>query len=123
MALAAGCATTPQTTAFGVVESVRSVRFPDDKPGEDIFAGAAIGGLLGETIGNGFAGALIGTVGGAFAGNEVHRRTIAAQGQEIVVRLDDGSTITVVQSAMRLAPGQRVRVLSGSTGARVEPGV
>ena len=103
-----------------MVESVRSVTLPDDNWGDSVFAGAAVGGLLGE--GFGFSGALLGTVGGGLAGNEVHRRTIVREGQEIVVRLDDGNTVKVMQPARRFELGHRVRVLSGPKGSRVEPG-
>jgi outer membrane lipoprotein SlyB len=42
-------------------------------------------------------------------------------GDELVVRLDDGRAITVVQDGMqRFEPGQRVRVVPGRRGARVE---
>lgn len=42
---------------------------------------------------------------------------------EIVVRLQDGTTIAVVRAGSQgFAPGQRVRVLSGSGGSRVERG-
>jgi outer membrane lipoprotein SlyB len=44
-------------------------------------------------------------------------------GDELVVRLDNGRAITVVQDGMqRFEPGQRVRVLPGRRGARVEHG-
>jgi outer membrane lipoprotein SlyB len=40
---------------------------------------------------------------------------------EIVVRLEDGTTIAVVQAGSQgFAPGQRVRVLSGAGGSRLE---
>jgi outer membrane lipoprotein SlyB len=134
LAAAAGCASNEaqnysngepravQTAAYGTVESVRPVHLPDDKPGESIFAGAAIGGLLGEGIGNGLAGALIGTIGGGIAGNEVHRRYGTHDGQEIVIRLDDGSALTVVQPGMpEFEHGQRVQVLKGPKGSWVSP--
>lgn len=42
-------------------------------------------------------------------------------GDELVVRLDDGRAITVVQNGtQRFEPGQRVRVVPGRRGARVE---
>jgi len=40
---------------------------------------------------------------------------------EIVVRLEDGTTIAVVQAGSQgFAPGQRVRVVSGAGGSRLE---
>jgi outer membrane lipoprotein SlyB len=134
LAAAAGCASNEaqdysngepyavQDATYGTVESLRPVRLPDDKPGESIVAGAAIGGLLGEGIGSGLAGALLGTIGGGIAGKEVHRRYGTHDGQEILIRLDDGSTLTVVQPGKPgFDPGQRVRVLKGPKGRRVSP--
>jgi outer membrane lipoprotein SlyB len=41
---------------------------------------------------------------------------------QLVVRLDDGRSVTVVQSeSLYLEPGQRVTVLGGRSGARVVP--
>lgn len=109
-----------QTAAYGTVESVRAVRLAQDKPTEGIVAGAVIGSILGEA--GGVAGTLIGAVGGGFAGNAIQRSN-QEEAQEIVVRLDDGSTIVVVQPGMEhFEPGQRVRVQSGPKGSRVEPG-
>jgi outer membrane lipoprotein SlyB len=46
------------------------------------------------------------------------------EGAEIVVRLQDGTTIAVVQAGSQgFARGQRVRVLSGAAGSRVESAV
>ena len=134
LALAAACASTGpqdyarsearvvQTVAYGTVESVRPVRLAEDRPIVGTIAGAAIGGLLGH--GNGRAAAtVIGAVGGGIAGNAIERNVSGEDGQEIVIRLDSGSTIAVVQPGMRgFEPGQRVRVLTGPKGSRVEHG-
>ena len=43
-------------------------------------------------------------------------------GDELLVRLDDGRAITVVQTGMQVfKPGQRVFVVPDRKGARVEP--
>ena len=43
-------------------------------------------------------------------------------GDELLVRLDDGRAITVVQTGMQVfEPGQRVFVIPDRKGARVEP--
>jgi outer membrane lipoprotein SlyB len=113
-----------ETVAHGTVESVRPVRLLEDKPIEGIFAGAAIGGLIGESIGGGGVGAaLLGTVAGGFAGNGIQRKAGDQKAQEIVIRLENGSSIAVVQPGMQdFEPGQRVRVLTGPKGSRVEGG-
>jgi len=135
---AAGCATAEgpqdygtrdagvvQSVTYGTVESVRGVRLnEDDGAPVGTIAGAALGGILGSQIGHGAgsaAGAVLGAVGGGLAGNAIEHRVSEHDGQEIVVRLDNGSTIAVVQGAgLDLRPGDRVRVLNGGRGARVE---
>jgi outer membrane lipoprotein SlyB len=54
----------------------------------------------------------------------IERKVTEHDGAEIVVRLDDGTTTAVVQAGSQgLARGQRVRVLSGAEGSRVESAV
>jgi outer membrane lipoprotein SlyB len=124
--MAAGCASPPRhdDERYGTVESVRAVRLADDRTAEGIFAGAAIGSVLGEVIGSGsVAATLLGAVGGGVAGYELERNATRHEGQKIVVLLDIGGTITVVQPSIQdFAPRQRVRVLAGPSGPRVEPG-
>ncbi len=114
-----------QTVAYGTVESVRAARLTEDKPIVGTLAGAALGGLLGNSIGHGggrAAATVIGAVGGGIAGNAIERHATAQDGQEIVIRLDNGTTIAVVQvAAQGFETGQRVRVLTGPKGSRVEP--
>ena len=136
VAIAAGCATdgprdysrsearVVQTVAYGTVESVRTVRLSEDKPIVGTLAGAALGGLLGNSIGHGggrAAATVIGAVGGGIAGNAIERSVTAQDGQEIVVLLENLTTIAVVQAGTQdFQAGQRVRVLTGPKGSRVE---
>ena len=136
IAVVAACATTGpqdygssearvvQTVAYGTVESVRPARLTEDKPIVGTLAGAALGGLLGNQIGHGggrAAATVIGAVGGGIAGNAIERHATAQDGQELVIRLDNGTTIAVVQAGTQgFEIGQRVRVLTGPKGSRVE---
>ena len=135
--LVAGCATqgahdytqsevrATQTVAYGTVESVRAVKIKADSAVVGTVAGAALGGLLGNQIGHGggrAAATVIGAVAGGYAGNAVERKVNEEDGQEIVIRLESGSTIAIVQpGAQGFTAGQRVRVLTGPKGSRVEP--
>jgi outer membrane lipoprotein SlyB len=114
-----------QTVAYGTVESVRAVRLTEDKPIVGTVAGAALGGLLGNSIGHGggrAAATVIGAVGGGIAGNAIERHATAQDGQEIVIRLESGAAIAIVQGGTQgFEAGQRVRVLTGPKGSRVEP--
>jgi outer membrane lipoprotein SlyB len=83
-----------------------------------------IGGLLGNSIGHGDGrgiATILGAVGGGVAGNAIEHNATAQSGTEIVVRLDSGASIAVVQGASeQFETGQRVRVLTGRGGSRVE---
>jgi outer membrane lipoprotein SlyB len=118
-----GEARTAESVAYGTVESVRPARLNEDHAPVGTIAGTAIGGLLGNTIGHGDGrgiATILGAVGGGFAGNAIEHNASAQNGEEIVVHLDNGSTIAVVQGAQGFERGQRVRVLSGTRGSRVE---
>ncbi|MYN14089.1 glycine zipper 2TM domain-containing protein [Pusillimonas sp. TS35] len=115
-----------QIVRQGTVESVRPVTIQNDKPsGFGGLAGGALGGVAGSYIGSGrgsVLGAIGGSVLGAVAGNAVENRTGQRQGLEITVRLDNGETRVVAQEAdVQIAPGQRVRLVSGNGPTRVVP--
>jgi outer membrane lipoprotein SlyB len=137
LAAAAGCATydgaqnysvreerVTQSVTYGTVQSVRPVRIDENGAPVGTIAGAAVGGILGSQVGHGAGrgvGAVLGAVGGGLAGNAIEHSVTQHEGEEIVVRLDNGSTIAVVQGgSQNLRPGDRVQVLNGGRGARVE---
>jgi outer membrane lipoprotein SlyB len=137
LAATAGCATydrsqdysvreerVVQSVSYGTVQSVRPVRIDENGAPVGTIAGAAVGGILGSQVGHGAGsgvGAILGAVGGGLAGNAIEHSATQHDGEEIVVRLDNGSTIAVVQGgSQNLRPGDRVQVLNGGRGARVE---
>jgi outer membrane lipoprotein SlyB len=135
VAIAGGCASvgpddysyrearTVQSVAYGTIESVRPARLNEDQAPVGTIAGAGIGALLGNSIGHGAGrgvATILGAVGGGFAGNAIEHNATAQNGEELVVRLDSGATIAVVQASQGFERGQRVRVLSGPGGSRVE---
>jgi outer membrane lipoprotein SlyB len=113
-----------QSVAYGTLESVRPVRLDEDHSLVGTGVGAVLGGLVGNTLGGGngrAATTVLGAVGGGLAGNALEHNATQQEGAELVVRLDSGQTIAVVQDgSQRFEAGQRVRVLTGSHGARVE---
>src|SRR6266850_2517528 len=113
-----------ESVQYGTVVSVRPVEIKGDRAVVGTLAGAAVGGLLGSQIGHGngsIAGAVLGAVGGGVAGNAIEQRTTTHKGEEITVRLDSGETIAIVQAGWQdFAAGQRVQVVTGRGGARVE---
>ena len=67
------------------------------------------------------AATVIGAVGGGIAGSAIERKIDEEDGEEIVIKLDSGATIAIVQpGAHHLMAGDRVRVLTGPKGSRVE---
>ena len=120
----AGEARSVETVQYGSVVSVRPVRINGDQAPVGTIAGAGVGGLLGSAVGHGngsIAGAILGAVGGGLAGNAIEHNATTHNGEEVVVRLDNGQTIAVVQGGWQdFAAGQRVQVVSGRGGSRVE---
>lgn len=109
---------------LGVVETVRPITIQPGPTGIGAITGAALGGIAaGSNIGRG-TGAVAAGIGGAVlagaAGNAVEQRITQRQALEIVVRLDSGQLISVVQDAdQQFVPGDRVRVLVGNNSVRV----
>ena len=107
----------------GVVESVREVKMEGTKSGTGTLAGAAIGGVAGSSMGSGkghIIGSIVGAVAGGLAGSAIEENVTKKNALEITVRLDNGSTIAVVQEmGENFYSGDRVRVLSGNGSTRV----
>ncbi len=106
-----------QTTASGVVESVREITTRAQGSGVGAAGGAVVGGLLGNQVGGGRGKdvmTIVGAIGGALAGNQIEGRVNATHSYEIIVRLDDGSTRTMHQSTPSgWHAGDRVRIVDG----------
>lgn len=101
----------------GVVQSVRSIEHRPQGSGVGAAGGAIIGGLLGNQVGGGHGRQLAtvaGAVGGAVAGNQVETHMKTTRTWRIVVRMDNGTTRTINQSAQPAwAAGDAVRVVNG----------
>ena len=84
--------------------------------------GAAAGNGVGDGVGRGVARAVGGVVG-AVAGQAIEKEITSETGLEIIVSLDDGSNIAIVQANdVSFSPGEKVQVLFGPRGsARVRP--
>lgn len=131
-----GCATGPSANVYGAnqtmqseqvrygtVESVAGVSIEGTDTGQGVgtVAGALVGGILGSAVGEGRGKALAtvgGAVAGGVAGSAIGNEATKKNGVRIMVRLDDGRVISVVQPVdnQRFAPGQRVTVLTSPNG-------
>ncbi len=105
----------------GTVASVKSVIIQASNPP---VAGGAIGGVtggvIGSTVGRGHGrdvATVVGALAGAAIGAVIEKEAGTRNGLEIVVNLDSGRTIVVVQEAdVPMFPGDRVRVLTAPDG-------
>jgi outer membrane lipoprotein SlyB len=107
----------PQQVRYGVVERIDMYRGGSSSP-ESVgtILGGLAGGLLGHQIGSGSgntAATIAGAVGGAVVGNQIERSN-ASDRYRVVVRLDDGGTLTLSDvAASELRVGDRVEVVNG----------
>lgn len=105
----------------GVIEAIHEVNTRAEGSGVGAAGGAVVGGLLGNQVGGGHGRQLatvLGAVGGAVAGNQIEGNVRATRSYNIVVRLDNGKTRTVHQSAApNWRQGDRVRVVNGGLRA------
>jgi outer membrane lipoprotein SlyB len=110
-----------ESVQYGVIESVRLVNVDGSQSGVGAGAGAVLGGIAGSTIGHGagsLAGAVVGAVAGGVGGNYLENHATRTRGYEIVVRLADRRTISVLQGqGNSLRAGDRVRVVTGAEGS------
>ena len=116
------------TVQYGTVVSVRTVKInasSDGKTAVGAVGGGVLGGVLGNMVGGGKGNTLATVVGagaGALLGAGVSQHTGSQTGIEVTVKLDNGSTLAVVQGAdMSFTSGQRVRVMQGGGTTRVVP--
>jgi outer membrane lipoprotein SlyB len=102
----------------GVVESVRQLTARGDGSGLGAAGGAVVGGLLGNQVGGGHgkeAMTVVGAIGGAFAGNQIEKRARSTLSYETTVRMNNGSSRTVVQAAApEWRDGDHVKIVDGA---------
>ncbi|MHB8919954.1 MAG: outer membrane lipoprotein [Halothiobacillus sp.] len=117
-----------QTVQYGTIEGLRGVQIAGTQSPVGVIGGAVVGGLLGSGVGRGL-GRNLATVGGAIAGgvagSAIQEGVTQQNGVEIVVRLDNGRTVSIVQAvgAQMFSLGQRVQVVTAPDGtSRVTAG-
>lgn len=110
---------------MGTLVDVRDVTIERDERGVGTISGAAIGGVAGNSVGGGSGRAIttiIGALAGGIIGNKVEGEVMKEEGVELVVELDNGKTIAVIQGKDArddFRRGDRVRVLSRGGETRV----
>lgn len=110
----------PHSVETGVVEEVRAVQIEGTRSGVGVVGGGVAGGVIGSTVGSGRGStiaAVVGALAGAAAGAATEEQITKTDGLEILVRLDSGRLVAVVQEGdVRFFPGERVQVLTGTDG-------
>jgi len=109
---------------MGTLEAARMVKLEGTHSGAGMIAGAAVGGIAGSSIGGGKGkkiATILGILAGAGAGAALEESSSSSQGLELIVRMDNGELIAVVQQLSNegFSNGQRVRVLSNGRQVRV----
>lgn len=112
-----------QTVRYGTIQSLRGVEIAGNSNDVPVGAlgGAVIGGLLGSGVGGGLGRSLAtagGAIAGGIAGNAIQDNVSRQNGVEVVVRLDDGRTVSVVQpvGSELFRVGQRVQLMTAPNG-------
>jgi outer membrane lipoprotein SlyB len=112
-----------QRMDLGTVTSVREVNIEGTKGQLGMYGGGLVGAAA-ASGGRGVGGAVVqatGAVAGAVVGQAVEEAATRKRAQEITIRMDDGSTVTVTQESSTglFMDGDRVRVINGGGHARV----
>lgn len=106
----------------GHVESVQIIKQAAESSGIGMLAGAVLGGVLGNQIGDGSGrkiATVAGAVGGGYAGNEVEKRTRANTSYHVRVRMENGAVRTFPFTKQpSWSAGDRVRIVKGRLAAR-----
>lgn len=112
-----------QTVLIGTVESSRPIKIEGTASGIGTTAGAVVGGIAGSSTGQGKGsaiGSVLGAVAGGVVGAAAEEGFTREGGMEIMVRLESGRLISVVQAGKeQFQPGDKVRVLEGRGETRV----
>lgn len=114
-----------QVAKSGRITSVRNIKIEGNSEAGK-WLGAIAGGALGSTLGSGrtanTAGAIGGAAVGAAAGSHLEQSMGSRNGLEIMVKLDGGGSVSIVQELNKREAfnvGDRVRVLYNGNKTRV----
>lgn len=113
-----------QVVKTGVIEQIRQVRIEGTRSHIGTAAGAAVGGLAGRGVGGGKGqdiATVAGAVAGGLAGAAAEELATRKPGLEIIVRLENGQNMAIVQEdgGEGFHVGQQVRVLERGGTFRV----
>lgn len=112
---------------YGTIKHLRTVNIDGANTGQGTAAGAASGALAGNTFGGSGVNQAFATIGGGLLGGIVgsgaEEKISSSRGLEMLIVLEGGRPIAIVQQPGRdqFSVGQRVRVMSANGYSRVVP--
>jgi outer membrane lipoprotein SlyB len=116
------------TVSSGVVLQVRTVDVAPSGAANTVSTtvGGIVGGALGSKMGQGngrYVAATLGAILGGVAGNMAGEQISSAKAQEIIVKKEDGTLVSVTQAQSDLRPGEPVFLIQegGWGNVRVIP--
>lgn len=102
----------------GVITAIRTIEQAGEGSGLGAIAGGVAGALLGSQIGSGRGrdvATIAGAVGGGYAGHQVEKKVKTTKHYEIIVRMDDGGSRTMLQETEpAFAIGEKVKIIDGA---------
>lgn len=121
-----------QSVSFGTILSLKNITIQTNAQGNSTSSaigtvgGGVVGGILGSAVGGGIGRSLAtaaGAIGGAIIGSDIENRLEQTSGVQMDIRLNDGSTISVVQkaSAGEFYIGQKVQLTGTGSSIKVSP--
>jgi outer membrane lipoprotein SlyB len=114
-----------QIVKMGKIVKIKSIQIAAGSSGVGGVAGAGLGAVAGSNIGGGdgraaLAGAIAGAVIGGVVGNMADAKLNTLEGQEITVKLENGTLLAVAQEIDKIegafSVGEQVSVLTSPTG-------
>ena len=117
---------TAYTVEYGKVVSARQVKIDGEYGVIGTWGGASVGSAVGSGVGAGTGrrvASAVGGVAGAVAGQAIEKEITSETGLEIIIALEDGGNIAIVQANdVIFAAGEEVQIFFGPGGsARVRP--
>lgn len=123
-----GEARTVQTVQYGVINELRPVIIEGTQTGAGSAVGGVVGAIAGSDISSGSRESRVGSVligaAGAIIGNRAEESLTKTQGLEMVISLETGRTLSLVQqvgSVDEFRPGQRIKLIGSGSNTRVSP--
>ena len=113
-----------ESVSYGTIVSAKAVQIQGGPTKSKAAAGAAVGVVAGAAIaghGHHFGGAVVGGLAGAAIGSAASQPPPPKPGTELVISLENGQEIAItIPGQQAFMPGDHVRMISGSSGTRVE---